>query len=79
MLENCVLTKRTNIKYNDNIKRFVYILTNLLMRRIDMAGGPGVYVFGQEEAKELAEVIDGKYLFRYGLMEDKNFKKGFYL
>ncbi len=40
-----------------------------------MAGGPGVYVFGQEEAKELAEVIDGKYLFRYGLMEDKNFKK----
>ena len=36
-----------------------------------------VYVFGQEEAKELAEVIDGKYLFRYGLMEDKNFKKRF--
>lgn len=31
-----------------------------------MAGGPGSYVFGEEEKKELMDVIEGGYLFRYG-------------
>ena len=31
-----------------------------------MAGGPGAYVFGQEERKELMDVIESGYLFRYG-------------
>lgn len=31
-----------------------------------MAGGPGSYVFGVEERKELMDVIDSGYLFRYG-------------
>lgn len=31
-----------------------------------MAGGPGSYVFGAEERKELMDVIDSGYLFRYG-------------
>ena len=31
-----------------------------------MAGGPGAYVFGAEEKKELMDVIDAGYLFRYG-------------
>lgn len=31
-----------------------------------MAGGPGSYVFGAEEKKELMDVIESGYLFRYG-------------
>lgn len=31
-----------------------------------MAGGPGSYVFGEEERKELMDVIESGYLFRYG-------------
>ncbi len=31
-----------------------------------MAGGPGSYVFGTEEKKELMDVIESGYLFRYG-------------
>jgi 8-amino-3,8-dideoxy-alpha-D-manno-octulosonate transaminase len=31
-----------------------------------MPGGPGSYVLGEEEKKELMDVIDGGYLFRYG-------------
>ena len=31
-----------------------------------MAGGPGSYVIGEEEKKELMDVIEGGYLFRYG-------------
>lgn len=31
-----------------------------------MAGGPGSYVIGEEEKKELLDVINSGYLFRYG-------------
>ena len=31
-----------------------------------MAGGPGAYVFGEEETKEVMDVCEAKYLFRYG-------------
>ena len=31
-----------------------------------MAGGPGSYVFGAEEKKELMDVSDNASLFRYG-------------
>lgn len=31
-----------------------------------MAGGPGSYVFGVEEKKELMDVMESGYLFRYG-------------
>jgi len=31
-----------------------------------MPGGPGSYVFGEDEKKELLDVIEGGYLFRYG-------------
>lgn len=31
-----------------------------------MAGGPGSYWIGEEEKKELMDVIEGGYLFRYG-------------
>lgn len=30
------------------------------------AGGPGSFVFGDEERKEVMEVLEGRYLFRYG-------------
>jgi len=39
-----------------------------------MAGGPGSYVFGDEERKEVLDVLDSGYLFRYGQAEDPNFK-----
>ena len=31
-----------------------------------MAGGPGSYVLGAEERKEVLDVLDGGNLFRYG-------------
>ena len=31
-----------------------------------MAGGPGAYVFGEEETREVQDVCEAKYLFRYG-------------
>lgn len=31
-----------------------------------MAGGPGSYVFGEEERKEVMDVLNSGYLFRYG-------------
>lgn len=30
------------------------------------SGGPGSFVFGEAEKKELMEVVEGRYLFRYG-------------
>ncbi len=30
------------------------------------SGGPGSFVFGEAEKKELMDVVDGRYLFRYG-------------
>ena len=30
------------------------------------SGGPGSFVFGEEEKKEILEVVEGRYLFRYG-------------
>lgn len=40
-----------------------------------MAGGPGSFMIGEEEKKELLEVIDSKYLFRYGAQDDPQFKQ----
>ena len=39
-----------------------------------MAGGPGSYLFGEEEKKELLDVMESGYLFRYGAESDNNFK-----
>jgi len=39
-----------------------------------MPGGPGSYLFGEEERKELSEVMETGYLFRYGSEDDPNFK-----
>ncbi|MDO5552547.1 MAG: DegT/DnrJ/EryC1/StrS family aminotransferase [Planctomycetia bacterium] len=36
--------------------------------------GPGAYWIGEEEKKEINEVVDSKYWFRYGNMKDPNFK-----
>ena len=38
-----------------------------------MAGGPGSYVFGEAERKEVMEVLESGYLFRYGSEEDPRF------
>lgn len=40
-----------------------------------MAGGPGSYVFGEEERKELLDVMESGYLFRYGSEDDPSFKR----
>ena len=40
-----------------------------------MAGGPGSFLIGKEEKKELLEVIDSKYLFRYGAQNDGSFTR----
>ena len=36
--------------------------------------GPGYYMIGEEEEKEVLEVIRSKYLFRYGSEDDPSFK-----
>jgi len=38
-------------------------------------GGPGSYVIGEEEKKEVMDVLESGYLFRYGSEDDPNFKK----
>ena len=40
-----------------------------------MAGGPGSYVFGNEELKEVLDVMESGYLFRYGAEDDPAFKR----
>ena len=37
------------------------------------AGGPGSFVFGEEEKKEVLEVLEGRYLFRYGAVDTEGF------
>ena len=37
------------------------------------AGGPGAYVFGEEEAKEVMDVLNAKHLSRYGADDNPNF------
>lgn len=39
-----------------------------------MAGGPGSYIFGDEERKEVLDVLESGYLFRYGQEGDPAFK-----
>lgn len=39
-----------------------------------MAGGPGSYVFGEEEKREVMDVLESGYLFRYGQADDPAFK-----
>lgn len=38
-------------------------------------GGPGSYVIGEEEKREVMEVLESGYLFRYGSEDDPNFKR----
>ena len=40
---------------------------------ISMAGGPGSYVFGEAERKEVMEVLESGYLFRYGSEAEARF------
>lgn len=40
-----------------------------------MAGGPGAYVFGEEERREVLDVLETGYLFRYGSEDDPQFKR----
>lgn len=37
--------------------------------------GPGAYLIGEEERKEVMEVLESGYLFRYGAENDPNFKR----
>lgn len=37
--------------------------------------GPGAYLFGEEEKRELMDVIESGYLSRYGVVEDPRFKR----
>ena len=39
-----------------------------------MAGGPGSYLIGEEERKEVLDVLETGYLFRYGSEDDPAFK-----
>ncbi len=39
-----------------------------------MAGGPGSYVLGEEEKREVLDVLESGYLFRYGQADDPAFK-----
>ncbi len=37
------------------------------------SGGPGSFVFGEEEKKEVLDVLEGRYLFRYGANDTEGF------
>jgi dTDP-4-amino-4,6-dideoxygalactose transaminase len=51
------------------------ILTGLALedRKMKKTGGPGAFSIGEEEKKELMQVIESGHLFRYGSMEDPEF------
>ena len=40
-----------------------------------MSGGPGSYMFGEEERRELLDVMESGHLFRYGAEDDPDFKR----
>ena len=40
--------------------------------------GPGSYLIGDEERKEVLDVLESKYLFRYGRADDPRFKRKVY-
>ena len=37
--------------------------------------GPGAYWIGEEERREVLDVLDGNHLYRYGDLDDPNFKR----
>ena len=37
--------------------------------------GPGMFLFGEEERAELLDVMESGYLFRYGMENDKDYKR----
>lgn len=41
-------------------------------------GGPGAYLIGEEEKREILDVLESGYLFRYGSEGDPSFKKKVY-
>ncbi len=42
------------------------------------SAGPGAYLFGEEEIKEINDVLSSGYLFRYGREDDPSFKQKVY-
>ena len=42
------------------------------------SAGPGAYLFGEEEIKEINDVLSSGYLFRYGREDDPAFKQKVY-
>lgn len=42
---------------------------------VKLTGGPGAYAFGEEERRELLDVMEGGYLYRYGPEDNPNFKR----
>ena len=38
------------------------------------AGGPGSYMFGDEERKEVMDVLEGRHLSRYGNENTEGYK-----
>ena len=38
-----------------------------------MIGGPGAYLIGEEEKREVMEVLQSGHLFRYGSFDDPRF------
>ena len=36
--------------------------------------GPGWYLIGEEEKREVEEVLETGYVYRYGTADDPNFK-----
>ena len=37
------------------------------------SGGPGSFLFGEDERKEVMEVLEGRYLFRYGADDSEGY------
>ena len=40
----------------------------------NIMAGPGIFLIGEEEKKEVLDVLESAYLFRYGSEDDPNFK-----
>ncbi|MGI6167684.1 MAG: DegT/DnrJ/EryC1/StrS family aminotransferase [Eubacteriales bacterium] len=44
------------------------------MKNLISSGGPGAFLFGEEERREVMDVLDSGHLFRYGKPDDPGFR-----
>jgi hypothetical protein len=56
------------------VSRLIFTLYLLTYQNKIIMPGPGYYLFGEEEKKEVLDVLESGYVSRYGDLNDPDFK-----